>query len=131
MKLTKKEVVTIEVLRQTGETNQDIAARLGITEGAVRYHLKRQADKARDGRTKPSLIEERHLVEVVDQWYADQLASLPQGRPPNLHVLWSYLVDNEQRDHELAGGVSWRRSAGGSDSGPSVAQCDGAEHPRA
>ena len=93
MKLTKEEVVTIEVLRQTGETNQDIAARLGITEGAVRYHLKRQVDKARDGRSKPSLIEELQLVEVVDQWYADQLASLPQGRPPNLHVLWSYLVD--------------------------------------
>ena len=92
MKLTK-EVVAIEVLRQTGQTKQDIAARLGITEGAVRYHLRRQADKSRDGRSKTSLIEELRLVEVVNQWYADQLASMPQGRPPNLNLLWSYLVD--------------------------------------
>ena len=33
MKLNKEEVVTIEVLRLKGETNQAIVARLGITEG--------------------------------------------------------------------------------------------------
>lgn len=93
MKLTKEEVVTIEVLRFKGETNQAIATRLGITEGAVRYHLRRQADQAGDGRKKLTLIEQLQLVEVVDHWHADQLASLPPGRPPNLHSLWSRLVD--------------------------------------
>lgn len=92
-KLTKEEVVTIHVLRQTGETNQAIAARLGITEGAVRYHLRRQAQAANDGRSKLSLIQELQLTEVVDHWHADQLERLPQGRSPNLHSLWTFLVD--------------------------------------
>ena len=48
-KLTKEGVVTIHLLRQTGETDKNIAARLGITEGAVRYHLRRQAQAASDG----------------------------------------------------------------------------------
>lgn len=93
MKLNKEEVVTIEVLRLKGETNQAIAARLGITEGAVRYHLRRQADKFCDGRQKLSLIEELQLVEVVDHWHADQVATLPKDRSPNMHSLWSHLVD--------------------------------------
>jgi len=59
VKLTKEEVVTIEVLRLKGETNQAIATRLGITEGAVRYHLRRRAQQARDGCRKRSLIAQR------------------------------------------------------------------------
>lgn len=85
--------MTISVLRQTGETNQAIAVRLGITEGAVRYHLRRQVRAANDGRIKLSLIEELQLIEVVDHWHADQLERLPQGRSPNLHSLWMFLVD--------------------------------------
>lgn len=99
MKLTKEEVVTIEVLRLKGETNQAIAARLGITEGAVRYHLRRQAQQASDGRQKLSLIETLQLVDVVDHWHADQLAQLPQGRSPNLNSLWTMLID----DHDYPG----------------------------
>ena len=79
-KLTKEEVVTIHVLRHTGETNQAIAARLGITEGAVRYHLRRQAQAASDGRSKLSLIQQLQLTEVVDHWHAGQLERLPPGR---------------------------------------------------
>ncbi len=93
MKLSREEVVTLQVLRLKGETNQAIAARLGITEGAVRYHLKRQALQASDGRGKLSLIEQLQLVEVVDHWWSDQVAALSGDRPPNVHQLWSYLVD--------------------------------------
>ena len=57
MKLLKDEIVTIQILRLQGETNQAIALRLGISEGSVRYHLKRQAQKAIDGRAKLSLVE--------------------------------------------------------------------------
>lgn len=85
--------MTIRVLGQTGETNQAIAARLGITEGAVRYQLRRQAQGAVDGRAKLSLVEELQLTEVIDHWYADQLQRLPQSRAPNLHSLWTFLVD--------------------------------------
>lgn len=99
MKRNKEEVVTIEVLRLKGETNQAIAVRLGITEGAVRYHLRRQAQQASDGRQKLSLIETLQLVDVVDHWHADQLAQLPQGRSPNLNSLWTMLID----DHAYPG----------------------------
>lgn len=93
VKLTKEEVVTIEVLRLKGETNRAIAARMGISEGTVRYHRRRQAQQASDGRAKISLVESLQLVEVVDHWHADQLESLPQGRSPNLNILWTLLVD--------------------------------------
>lgn len=93
MKLNKEELMAIQVLRLKGETNGAIAARLGITEGAVRYHLRRQAQEAVDGRKKLSLIEQMQLVEVVDHWWNDQQHSLPSGRPPNVHGLWTMLVD--------------------------------------
>ncbi len=92
-KLSKDEIVTLLVLRQKGETNQAIAARLGISEGAVRYHLKRAAANARDGRTKLSLIESLQLEQVVQHWWQDQTQSLPKDRPPCVQQLWTYLVD--------------------------------------
>ena len=36
----------MKILRQHGESNQAIADRLGITEGAVRYHLRRSTLQA-------------------------------------------------------------------------------------
>ena len=93
MKLSREEIVTLQVLRLQGETNQAIADRLGITEGAVRYHLKRAAEQASDGRGKLSLIEQLQLVAVVDHWWQDQVAALPNHRPPSVQQLWSYLVD--------------------------------------
>lgn len=53
----------------SGRDHQQIAQRLGISEGAVRYHLKRQATLAnatRDGRSKQSLIEKLGLVQVLE-----------------------------------------------------------------
>ena len=93
MKLTKEDLVTLKVLRLKGETNSAIAARLGISEGSVRYHFKRQAQAASDGRKKLTLIDELGLVEVVDHWWQDQLQSLPSTRPPSVQNLWTYLVD--------------------------------------
>ena len=93
MKLLKDEIVTIQILRLQGETNQAIAVRLGISEGTVRYHLKRQAQKAIDGRAKQSLVEQLELIEVVEHWWNDQLENLPKDRSPNVQQLWSYLVD--------------------------------------
>lgn len=93
MKLLKEEIVTIEILRLKGETNQAIALRLGVSESTVRYHLRRQAQQAHDGRAKVSLIEQLQLVEVVEHWWKDQLESLPQDRSPNIQQLWSHLVD--------------------------------------
>lgn len=93
MKLTKEDIVTLKVLRLKGESNAAIAVRLGITESTVRYHLRRQAEQAADGRSKLSLIEQLQLVEVVDHWWQDQVDSMPTNRPPNVHQLWTHLVD--------------------------------------
>ena len=51
-KLRKEDVVTLHVLKEKGSSNTKIARVLGVTEGAVRYHLRRQAGGARDGRKK-------------------------------------------------------------------------------
>ncbi len=84
----------MDILRRQGETNQAIALRLGITEGAVRYHLKRLAQKGKDGRAKLSLIEQLELVEAVDHWWKEQLELLPKDRAPNVKELWTFLSDN-------------------------------------
>jgi DNA-binding CsgD family transcriptional regulator len=49
-RLSKEEIVTLQVLKKKEQTNVQIAQTLGITEGAVRYHLKRAEQGAVDGR---------------------------------------------------------------------------------
>gem|GEM_PF-2713303 len=73
--------------------NQAIAARLGITEGAVRYHLRRQAQAASDGGSKLSPIQSPNLQahverviqsikhEVVKAFCNDQLNLRQSGSP--------------------------------------------------
>jgi transposase len=95
-KLTKEEIVTIQVLKETGETNQAIAGRLGVTEGAVRYHLRRKKAQATDGRKKVSLIEQLGLVQVVEHWWQTAQEVLPGDRPPNVQELWTFLADEYQ-----------------------------------
>jgi transposase len=94
VKTLKEEIVTMEILRRQGETNQAIALRLGITEGAVRYHLKRLAQKTKDGRSKRSLIEQSELAQVVEHWWKDQVEQLAKDRAPNVTELWTFLSDN-------------------------------------
>ena len=54
--LGKDEIVTLQVLKQKGVSNREIARTLNVSEGAVRYHVKRQVVKAVDGRRKSSRI---------------------------------------------------------------------------
>jgi len=56
-KLSKEHVMTIKILDQTGESRSVIARRLEVTEGAVRYWLKRLKASTADGRAKQPLIE--------------------------------------------------------------------------
>ena len=51
-KLSKDHVMTIKILDQTGESRSAIARRLQVTEGAIRYRLKRLAAAHPDGRAK-------------------------------------------------------------------------------
>ncbi len=100
-KLRKEDVVTLHVLKEKGSSNTKIARVLGVTEGAVRYHLRRQAGGARDGRKKRSLIEQSGLSRVVARWWEHQLEVLPFNRSPNVQVLWDLLVC----EHGYAGSV--------------------------
>ena len=49
-RLSKEEIVTVRVLAEKGENHCAIGRRLGVTEGTVRYHLRRVAEGAEDGR---------------------------------------------------------------------------------
>ena len=68
--------MTIEVLQQRGQSQSQTARILGVSEGAVRYHLRRAGEGATDGRQKPSRIEQRGLAEVVAHWWQAQVEIL-------------------------------------------------------
>ncbi len=86
-KLTKDEIVTLQVLKDKGESNCAIAKRLGVTEGAVRYHARRATQKAVDGRKKTSLIEQLGLQEAVRRWWLNATETSSDNRPPNIKEL--------------------------------------------
>jgi transposase len=56
--------VTLKTLKKKGQSNVAIAATLGVTEAAVRYHLRR--DGAADGRAKVRKAEA--LREAIEHW---------------------------------------------------------------
>lgn len=86
--------MTIGVLHQQGQSHTQIAKVLGVTEGTVRYHLRRE--QAVDGRKKPLLIEQTGLAAVCQMWWEHQLEILPEGRSPNAELLWQMLVEVHQ-----------------------------------
>lgn len=95
-KLTKDEIVTLQVLAQKGQSKRAIARQLNVSEGTVRYHLRRQAAAASDGRKKQTLLEKLGLTEVVKHWWQTQTDALPADRSPNIHRLWQHLVHEHQ-----------------------------------
>ncbi|MFQ5667847.1 MAG: hypothetical protein ACE5I7_15650 [Candidatus Binatia bacterium] len=50
-RLRREELVTIGVLAEKEQNNCEIARVLGVREGTVCYHRKRQAEGASDGRS--------------------------------------------------------------------------------
>ncbi|MCP3902646.1 MAG: IS21 family transposase [Planctomycetes bacterium] len=83
--------MTIRVLNERGESKCSIARTLGVTEGAVRYHLRRQASGAVDGRRKILQLEALGLADATEQWWEAQQAALPNDRPPNIESLHAWL----------------------------------------
>jgi transposase len=90
-KLTREQIVTIQVLHQRGQPATQTARLLGVTEGTVRYHRRRAREGAGDGRKKPSRVEQTGLVEVVEHWWHAQAEALGEGRPPSVQLLHDYL----------------------------------------
>ncbi len=83
--------MTIQVLHQRGQSQSQTARILGVSEGTVRYHLRRARRAAADGRRKPSRIEQLGLDQVVAHWWHAQVAALGDDRPPNVQVLYDFL----------------------------------------
>jgi transposase len=98
-KLTPEEVVTLQVLKRKGQSNTRIAQTLGITEGAVRYHVRRQGTQ--DGRTnKPRKADP--LAQAIDGWVLhNHPAAGGDGpaRPVNVQALYDWL----RAEHAYAG----------------------------
>src|SRR5207247_2398424 len=90
-KLTREQIVTIEVLQERGQSQCQTARILGVSEGAVRYHLRRTREGAADGRQKPSQIEQLGLAEAVAHWWQAQVEILGQQRPPSVQLLHEFL----------------------------------------
>jgi transposase len=90
-KLTPEERVTLAVLNQKGQSNIQIAQTLGVTEAAVRYHLRRQG--CPDGRKdKPMLAEP--WSEAIDLWLGAHQSTADDGslvRPANIGALHDWL----------------------------------------
>jgi len=87
-RLRREEIVTLGVLAKKGQNHCEIARTLGVTEGTVRYHLRRAAEGAVDGRTeRPYKAEE--VSWVIGRWFEDRKDA---RRPVNVRELWEHLV---------------------------------------
>ena len=67
VRLSEEEVVTIGVLADKGKNHCEIARTLGVSEGTVRYHLRRQAEGAQDGRRQKGFQAEA-LAGIIGAW---------------------------------------------------------------
>lgn len=85
-RLRTEEVVSIQVLARKGMKKTAIAQTLGVTEGTVRYHLRRAA-AIPDGRSKPFKAEQ--VAERIRAWHE---ARKDDSRPVNLRELHEHLV---------------------------------------
>lgn len=89
-RLRREETVTIGVLAGRGQNHCEIARTLGVTEGTVRYHLRRAAAGARDGRKERPYRAEA-VAEVIAHWVEEHRAT-QRKRPVNVQELWEHLV---------------------------------------
>jgi transposase len=93
-RLRKEEIVTIQVLAKKGVANTEIAQTLGVTEGTVRYHLRRQAAGAVDGRAG-KVFRVASLAGVIAAWIE---ARGDGRRPVNVKELHEHLTENHSYD---------------------------------
>ena len=102
-KLSPEEIVTLITLSEKGQPNAQIARTLGVTEGAVRYHLRRAEAGAADGRRgKPRKADP--LAQVIDHWLRDGRPEPAGEAPPpavNVRALYDHLVAERQGVHPV------------------------------
>jgi transposase len=89
LKLRPEEIVTIDVLHGKGVSNCEIGRHLGVTESTVRYHIRRKAACATDGRRNKAHLADA-LAHVVDAWMQGEKEA--GGMRANVSDLHDYLV---------------------------------------
>jgi transposase len=102
--LTPEAIVALHVLKEQGQSNRQIAQTLQVSEGAIRYHLRRLG--APDGR-KGKNRKAEPLAQVIDSFFAHhgEEATQPNdpaqaaARPGNVLALFEWL----QREHHYHG----------------------------
>jgi hypothetical protein len=91
-RLRAEEVVTIRVLAEKGTSHCQIGRTLGVSEGTVRYHLRRAAVGAEDGRRRQPRRAEA-LTEVIPSTSRipghRSLAGLGQAFPKCTPPIWA------------------------------------------
>jgi len=95
VRLSREEVVTIEVLAQKGQNNSEIARTLGVSEGTVRYHRRRADAGAEDGRRDKPFAAAAQAA-VIAAWME---AHQDGKRPANIEELYDHLVEEHAYAH--------------------------------
>jgi transposase len=85
-RLRREEVVAIQVLAKKGVANTEIGRKLGVSEGDVRYHIKRKG--APDGRKDKHFLAEK-FAEKIKHWVESMTR---KDRPANVLDLFEHLV---------------------------------------
>lgn len=88
-RLRREEIVTIQVLARKGVAKAEVARQLGVCEGTVRYHLRREARGAVDGRKDKAFLAEA-AAPAIAHWMEER-RELP--RPVNVKELWEHLCE--------------------------------------
>ena len=92
-RLTAEEKMTIQVLDQKNESGRAIARLLGVSEGAVRYHLRKAREgRAEEDRRRGKPYQAAVHAAVIEQWLGEHRGGGPEGRPGNLHLLHDWLI---------------------------------------
>ncbi len=86
-KLTREDRMAIKALAERGISNREVARQLGVTEGTVRYHRRREADGAVDGRSQ-QVAESARFQAAIEAW----LAARDESAPRNVAELHDWLV---------------------------------------
>lgn len=87
-KLNLEARMTIQELARRGWSHTSIAKTLKVSEGAVRYHRRRQAEGAVDGRSQ-----QMHRAAVLHEEIQGWLDAQARGAPLNLAELHEYLAE--------------------------------------
>lgn len=77
-KLSWEARMSIEVLADKGVSNREVARLLGVSEGTVRYHRRRQATGAVDGRRR-QVRKAAACREAIECWLAARGEGQPRG----------------------------------------------------